>query len=140
VLLDVATLEQQLLGLVWRGGRIDHQSGEHDDFANACAGVVSMLTAEDDEIRLLFSGGGDEPERDVPVTAAATDAERAEVWPHLERCLRALEDGDQVEADAAADALEEYVAALERADPEAGRRVTAHVEKVARAVEAHLDA
>jgi hypothetical protein len=37
VLLDVATLEQQLLGLAWRGGRIDHQAGEHDDYANAVA-------------------------------------------------------------------------------------------------------
>jgi hypothetical protein len=40
VLLDVSTLEQQLLGLVWRGGRIDHPSGEHDDYANAAAGAL----------------------------------------------------------------------------------------------------
>jgi len=45
VLLDVPTLEQQLLGLVWRGGKIDHQHGEHDDFANAVAGVVRLLSA-----------------------------------------------------------------------------------------------
>lgn len=45
VLLDVPTLEQQLLGLVWRGGRIDHQPGEHDDFSNAAAGVVRLLSA-----------------------------------------------------------------------------------------------
>lgn len=43
LLLDVSTLEQQLLGLVWRGGKIDHPSGEHDDYANACAGVVHIL-------------------------------------------------------------------------------------------------
>jgi hypothetical protein len=45
VLLDVPTLEQQLLGLVWRGARIDHQPGEHDDFANALAGVVRLLAS-----------------------------------------------------------------------------------------------
>lgn len=45
VLLDVATLEQQLLGLVWRGGKIDHQPSEHDDFSNAVAGVVRLLAA-----------------------------------------------------------------------------------------------
>jgi hypothetical protein len=45
VLLDVSTLEQQLLGLVWRGGKIDHQAGEHDDYANAAAGVVRLLSA-----------------------------------------------------------------------------------------------
>lgn len=42
VLLDVPTLEQQLLGLVWRGGRIDHPNGEHDDYANAAAGAVRL--------------------------------------------------------------------------------------------------
>ena len=35
VLPDVPELEQQLLGLVWRGGKIDHPQGEHDDFSNA---------------------------------------------------------------------------------------------------------
>jgi len=45
VLPDVPTLEQQLLGLVWRGGKIDHPSGEHDDFANGAAGVVQVLAA-----------------------------------------------------------------------------------------------
>jgi hypothetical protein len=43
VLLDVPPLEQQFLGLVWRGGRIDHAPGEHDDYANAAAGVVDVL-------------------------------------------------------------------------------------------------
>lgn len=50
VLLDVPTLEQQLLGLVWRGGRIDHQAGEHDDYANALAGVVRVLVAGRDAV------------------------------------------------------------------------------------------
>ena len=44
VLLDVPTLEQQLLGLMWRGGKIGHASGEHDDWANAVAGVARVLT------------------------------------------------------------------------------------------------
>lgn len=43
-LLDVPTLEQQLLGLAWRGGRIDHANGEHDDYANAAAGAVVGVT------------------------------------------------------------------------------------------------
>jgi len=42
---DVPLLEQQLLGLVWRGAKIDHQPGEHDDWANAAAGVVQVLGA-----------------------------------------------------------------------------------------------
>ncbi len=44
-LLDVPLLEQQLLGLIWRGGKIDHPSGEHDDWANAVAGVIRLCEA-----------------------------------------------------------------------------------------------
>ncbi len=40
VLLDHPLLESQLLALMWRGGKIDHPMGEHDDFGNAVAGVV----------------------------------------------------------------------------------------------------
>jgi hypothetical protein len=43
---DVPVLEQQLLGLVWRGGKIDHPNGEHDDYANAAAGCVFELLGE----------------------------------------------------------------------------------------------
>ena len=39
-LLDVPKLQEQLLGLVWRGSKIDHMSGEQDDMANAAAGAV----------------------------------------------------------------------------------------------------
>jgi hypothetical protein len=42
-LLDAPKLQEQLLGLVWRGRRIDHQTGEHDDYANAAAGVVWLF-------------------------------------------------------------------------------------------------
>jgi hypothetical protein len=40
-LLDVAKLQEQLLTLIWRGTKIDHQVGDHDDFANACCGVLA---------------------------------------------------------------------------------------------------
>jgi hypothetical protein len=40
VLLDHAEMESQFLSLVWRGNKIDHPSGEHDDYANAAAGAV----------------------------------------------------------------------------------------------------
>jgi hypothetical protein len=39
-LLDLPQLQEQLLTLVWRGTRIDHQPGDHDDFANAAAGAI----------------------------------------------------------------------------------------------------
>lgn len=47
VLLDVPKLESELLGLIWKGGKIDHPSGEHDDWSNAAAGVVSLMLEED---------------------------------------------------------------------------------------------
>ena len=43
VLLDHPSLESQFLGLVWKGGKIDHASGEHDDFANAAAGAIHKV-------------------------------------------------------------------------------------------------
>jgi hypothetical protein len=43
---NVPELEQQLLGLIWRGGKIDHPGGEHDDHANAAAGVVHLLLSD----------------------------------------------------------------------------------------------
>ncbi len=46
VLVDIAVLEQQLLGLTWCGGKIDHPNGEHDDYANAAAGVVRALIGD----------------------------------------------------------------------------------------------
>ena len=45
ILLDVPLVEQQLLGLVWRGGKIDHPGGEHDDWANAAAGALHLQDA-----------------------------------------------------------------------------------------------
>ena len=43
VLLDHPSLESQFLGLVWKGGKIDHAPGEHDDFANAAAGAIHKV-------------------------------------------------------------------------------------------------
>ena len=45
ILLDHPEMESQLLSLIWKGGKITHPSGEHDDFANACAGLVNLLAA-----------------------------------------------------------------------------------------------
>jgi hypothetical protein len=66
-LLDAPALEQQLLGLVWRGGKIDHPAGEHDDLANACAGVVSVLERRVSAPAwgLLFAGDGADETADL---------------------------------------------------------------------------
>lgn len=73
--LGAAVLEQQLLGLVWRGGKIDHQSGEHDDFANAAAGALvrAMASASDlteEELAEIDRING-EAEIDNPLSLAA---------------------------------------------------------------------
>jgi hypothetical protein len=41
-LLDVPELQEQLLTLVWRGTRIDHLPGDHDDYATAAAGSLLL--------------------------------------------------------------------------------------------------
>lgn len=59
VLLDEPKLQEQLLGLVSRGTKIDHQSGEHDDWANAASGALILAAGEDtvdvDEFRAVHS-------------------------------------------------------------------------------------
>lgn len=42
-LLDSPKLTQQLIGLIRKGEKIDHPQGEHDDYANAVAGAVSLV-------------------------------------------------------------------------------------------------
>lgn len=39
-LLDIPKVQEQLLGLVARGAKIDHLPGEHDDWVNAVAGAL----------------------------------------------------------------------------------------------------
>jgi len=51
-LLDMPTLEAQLIGLVRKGEKIDHLAGEHDDYANAVAGVVSLLKSAQPQPRI----------------------------------------------------------------------------------------
>jgi hypothetical protein len=46
VLLDIPTVEQELLGLIWRGAKITHPNGEHDDWANAVAGMVNLVAGK----------------------------------------------------------------------------------------------
>lgn len=43
-LLDVPELQEQLLTLVWRGSKITHEPGGHDDFANSAA-IALILAA-----------------------------------------------------------------------------------------------
>ena len=44
-LLEHAGVQEQLLTLVHRGARIDHQAGDHDDWANAVAGAIWLCRA-----------------------------------------------------------------------------------------------
>jgi hypothetical protein len=43
-LLDIVELQEQLLTLIWRGQKIDHQTGDHDDYANS-ASIALVLAA-----------------------------------------------------------------------------------------------
>jgi hypothetical protein len=41
-LLDIQKMQDQFLGLVLKGSKITHLAGEHDDWANAAAGALTM--------------------------------------------------------------------------------------------------
>jgi hypothetical protein len=43
ILLDNDKLQNQFLGLVWKGAKIDHHSGEHDDYSTAAARLANLL-------------------------------------------------------------------------------------------------
>jgi len=43
-LLDITELQEQLLTLIVRSGKIDHQPGDHDDHANAAAGALWLVS------------------------------------------------------------------------------------------------
>jgi hypothetical protein len=116
VLLDVPEVEQQLLGLIWRGGKIDHPSGEHDDYANACAGIVARVLGVDADAPLLLIGGAawrEWSERHV-APEAPSDLARLRQLLH-ELCTR-LDAGDLVGAEAADRAIDAFVAAAPEAE------------------------
>jgi hypothetical protein len=52
-LLDSPKLLQQLIGLIRKGARIDHASGEHDDHANAAAGALVLSAHHRASCRLV---------------------------------------------------------------------------------------
>ena len=72
-LLDHAKMQEQLLTLVWRGVKIDHLPGDHDDFANAAAGAI-WLAAEaagfSPELWVRAFAGTGAPETAPDVSAA----------------------------------------------------------------------
>ncbi len=56
-LLDLPKLQEQLLGLVTRGVKIDHLPGEYDDIVNAAAGALHLVTARVEITPDLFEWG-----------------------------------------------------------------------------------
>jgi hypothetical protein len=52
-LLDDGKLQEQLLTLVNKNGKIDHLPGDHDDFGNAAAGALVMVAARRREMKFV---------------------------------------------------------------------------------------
>ncbi len=77
VLPNVPDVEQQLLGLVWRGGKIDHPAGEHDDYANALAGVVHLLIGSP---TITPAGGGRDPDEESTAAGIPMKNRWANAW------------------------------------------------------------
>ncbi len=55
-LLDVPELQEQLITLVIRGSKIDHEPNGHDDFANAAAGALNLALDSDQSTSWGFVG------------------------------------------------------------------------------------
>ncbi len=57
-LLDDPTTIEELLTLVVRGTKVTHESGSHDDHANALALAVNAVLRGDDGVNLVFGSAG----------------------------------------------------------------------------------
>lgn len=58
---DIPKLQEQLFTLVLRGTRVDHQSGDHDDWANAAAGAVWLAAGKRSTLDTWLKAFADEP-------------------------------------------------------------------------------
>jgi hypothetical protein len=76
-LLDQPALESQLLGLSWRGGKITHPNGEHDDWCNAAVGA--LLVALDQPSGAADSGDL-EDDLDDDIVASETGGNSLQGW------------------------------------------------------------
>ncbi|TGP27357.1 hypothetical protein EN875_034010 [Mesorhizobium sp. M2D.F.Ca.ET.232.01.1.1] len=52
---DEPKMQEQLLTLVTRGARIDHQPGDHDDWANAAAGAIDLVATPEKRAPVPYS-------------------------------------------------------------------------------------
>jgi len=74
-------MQNQFLGSVWRGARIDHASNEHDDFSAAVARLVNVLQVSTLNRRTSFCAARAEQPRIgttsliYPLQASATGGE-----------------------------------------------------------------
>jgi hypothetical protein len=60
ILLDEPKLESEMLGLIWKGSRIDHGSGsaDHDDWSNAACGALNrVLSGVSLDLSMMYLGG-----------------------------------------------------------------------------------
>jgi hypothetical protein len=87
LLLDHTELESQLLSLIWRGNRIDHPNGEHDDFANAAAGAVELALGEPakpvEEQVAIFKAKPEIIQATTDIQAIGMDACQREFWKEI---------------------------------------------------------
>ena len=80
--LDVPKLQEQMLGLVWRGSKIDHLPGEHDDFANAAAGALALAQAVVIEDLSAAAVGGPSAAGDFGVLTDPPAPTEFDMYPH----------------------------------------------------------
>lgn len=71
VLLDNNKLQNQFLGAVWRGAKIDHPNGEHDDFSTAVARLANVLQSGAGGVDEFLANNRDIPDNSVMASGEA---------------------------------------------------------------------
>jgi hypothetical protein len=88
-LLDIPELQEQLLTLVWRGTKIDHEPSGHDDWANGAAGALWLVAEKHKGLEVWRRLGAAGKPRQPTAEEAAAEARRLLVLQQREVQLTA---------------------------------------------------
>ena len=77
---DHTKLVEQLCSVVWKGGKITHESGAHDDHATACAGAVHLFKGSSVADTWISFYGDQAKRAHAPESAPAAPKENVRPW------------------------------------------------------------
>lgn len=110
LLLDNGKMESQFLGLIWRGSKIDHPNGEHDDFANAAAGAIQKAfeDSQGPSIDDVSVGGRTLATASMRHVGLGTSRRNDGPWADDRRDIEVCGDGNEDGSDSIFNGLDDY--------------------------------